>query len=361
MVNSVDRLLDANVDRIVEGLRVVGEVLRFVAEDAKLTGAVRTLRRDVVAVVHSVPHMRERRVSARDSVTDVGRSLPSSPYRDLVDLIEANWSRVQESLRTLEEIGRACYPGWAERLAPLRYEAYTLEKHTVTAMQPFIVRSRLDFGLYVVLGQAQQKGRDFETVTRAAIAGGAGAIQLRAKELGKRDILEWAKRLRAITAESGTTFLINDHLDIAMACEADGVHLGQNDLPIADARRIVGPNIILGASTHSVEEALEAETQGASYINVGPIFPTQTKAVSVPPVGPGLLREIRVRVQTPLTCMGGIGVKNIGQVLDAGAERVAVVSAVVGAEEIEAAARQLSDTIEAAQKRRSGTESPTRP
>ncbi len=345
---SIHRLVDANLDRVVEGLRVVGEVLRFVAEREDLTASVRNLRRKIVAAVKCIPQLQAKAIAARDSETDVGRNLPSGGYRDILDIAHANWSRVQESIRTLEEVSRAYIPGLASALGPLRYEAYVLEQATVTNLAQFALRSKLDFGLYVVLGQAQQQGRDFETVTRAAIAGGAGAIQLRAKELSKREILDWAKRLREITAEAGVTFLINDHLDVALASGADGVHLGQSDLPLPEARAIAGPDLIIGASTHSLEQALEAEAQGTTYLNVGPIFPTQTKVAGVPPVGPELIGQVLEHVKTPITCMGGINKSNINLVVEQGARRVAVVSAVVGAPDIAAAARELSGCIAAA-------------
>ena len=343
--SSIHRLIDANLDRVVEGLRVVGELLRFVAEREDLTASVRDLRHNVVAAIQRVPQLQKRAIAARDSESDVGRGLASSSYRDVLDVAHANWSRAQESIRTLEEVSRAYVPGLADALGPLRYDAYVLEQATLSCLSAFVVRSKLDFGLYVVLGQKQQMGRDFETVTRAAIAGGAECIQLRAKELGKRDILDWARRLRGITAEAGVTFVINDHIDIALAAGADGVHLGQDDLPIPEARAIAGPDLILGASTHSLDQALVAEQEGASYINVGPVFPTMTKEGARAPVGPELLGNVLRQIKTPMTCMGGINAWNIGQVLAQGASRVAVVSAVVGADDIAGAARELAERI----------------
>jgi thiamine-phosphate pyrophosphorylase len=179
----------------------------------------------------------------------------------------------------------------------------------------------------------------------AAIAGGAGCIQLRAKKLGKRELLREARTLRKITRDAGVTFMINDHIDIALTVEADGVHLGQDDFPIPEARRIVGPAIILGASTHSVEEALQAEREGASYINVGPVFATQTKEGVGAPVGVELVAQVKAAVHTPQTCMGGIKLHNVREVVLAGAERIAVVSEVVSADDIAAAARALVEAI----------------
>ncbi|MBD3267324.1 thiamine phosphate synthase, partial [bacterium] len=158
-------------------------------------------------------------------------------------------------------------------------------------------------------------------------------------------ILEWAYRLRELTRENNVTFIINDHLDIAQAVDADGVHLGQDDFPIKEARRITGPEFILGASTHSVEEAKRAVDDGASYINIGPIFTTGTKKNVMDAVGPNLITEVTSQVDIPFTVMGGIKKQNVQEVLKRGARRIAVVTAVVGADDIAGAARELTHAI----------------
>lgn len=214
------------------------------------------------------------------------------------------------------------------------------------------VRDKLDFELYVVTGREQARGRAHEAVVRAAIRGGAGCIQLRDKTISRRELLEEAYLLQALCAEMGATFILNDHLDIALAVGADGCHLGQDDLPIPEARRVAGPDFILGASTHSVNQALRAVEEGASYINVGPIFPTATKKGGHPPVTPDLIRQVKPLVSIPLTTMGGINPSNVAEVVRAGADRVAVVSAVVGADDVEAAAREMVDLIRSAKAER---------
>ncbi len=287
-------------------------------------------------------------VSARDSEHDIGRRFSLDRHQGVVDLCRSNASRVQESIRVLEESFRTTHLEAARKLSDLRYRTYTLEKELVDGLASHDLRRKLDFTLYVVLGREQSRGRDFLQVTRAAIAGGAGAIQLRDKEMGKRELLEWAKKLREVTAENNVTFIMNDHIDIALASGADGVHLGQDDFPISEARRLLGPSMIIGASSHSLQQALRAQQDGASYVNVGPIFPTTTKKGGHPPVGPALIGDVLKEVSIPVTTMGGINLSNIDQVLAQGARRVAVVSAVVGAEDIAAAAAALRARIEAA-------------
>ncbi len=203
----------------------------------------------------------------------------------------------------------------------------------------------LDFDLYPVTCQALSKGRSNLDVLDALIEGGARVVQLREKELSDREFFELARSFRQRTEQAGMTLIINDRVDVCRAVEADGVHLGQDDFPLREARRLLGPNTIIGVSTHRVEQALRAVEEGADYINVGPIFETQTKQHSGPPVGLDLFREIRRLVNIPITVMGGIKLENLDQVLEAGARRIAVVSAVVGADDIAATVRQFRRRI----------------
>ena len=203
----------------------------------------------------------------------------------------------------------------------------------------------LDFDLYPVTCQALSKGRSNLDVLDALIEGGARVVQLREKELSDREFFEMARAFRQRTEQAGMTLIINDRVDVCRAVEADGVHLGQDDFPLREARRLLGPNTIIGVSTHRVEQALRAVEEGADYINVGPIFETQTKQHSGPPVGLDLFREIRRLVNIPITVMGGIKLENLDQVLEAGARRIAVVSAVVGADDIATTVRQFRRRI----------------
>lgn len=342
------RLIDANLNRAAEGLRVLGELARFVSDDYRLADTAREIRQALHPAVTGQTGSRPGPISERDSEGDVGRQFSFDRHHSLVELCRANARRAEESLRVLEESCRTTDVGAAQRLSRLRYRTYTLEKDLVDRLAPHDVARKLEFALYVVLGREQSRGRDFLEVTRAAIAGGAGAIQLRDKEMGKRELLEWAKRLRDVTAESDVTFMVNDHIDIALASGADGVHLGQDDFPVAEARRLVGPSMVIGASSHSLEQALRAQQEGASYVNVGPIFPTATKKGGHPPVGPELIGTVLKHIVVPITTMGGIDLSNVDLVLAQGARRVAVVSAVVGAEDITAAATALRARIDAA-------------
>ncbi|MBN2328047.1 MAG: thiamine phosphate synthase [Candidatus Omnitrophica bacterium] len=340
------RMIDANADRAAEGLRVVGDVARFVLNEDGLAHTWRSIRGDLWSVLGSVPGLQRRSLESRDSAGDVGRGFKANRHVDLLHLTRTNIHRAQESLRVLEESCRSIDLNAVEQFAQLRYRCYELEPVMFARLSAWEHQRKLDFNLYVVLGREFSHGRDFDDVAEQAIDGGAGCIQLRDKSMSKRELLVWAHRLRELTLERGATFIINDHLDIALAVEADGVHLGQDDLPVPEARRIAGPHFIIGASTHSAAEARCAVEEGASYINIGPIFATQTKKGAVSPVGPEMITDVTSAVQHPFTVMGGIKLDNVDQVLQRGARRIAVVTAVVGAPNITEAARALSIKIQ---------------
>ena len=194
--------------------------------------------------------------------------------------------------------------------------------------------------LYVIIDRAAVSARDPVEVASAAIRGGADVIQLRDKTGSARQQLETARRLRPLTRAAGIPLIINDRADLAFASEADGIHLGQDDLPIQEVRRIVGPDTLIGKSTHSLDQALAAQAEGANYIGVGPIFPTPTKP-DYGSVGTGLIEEVAARIELPFVCIGGIELGNVEQVVEAGARCVAVVRAVCAAENPESAARRL--------------------
>ncbi len=200
------------------------------------------------------------------------------------------------------------------------------------------------YRLYVILDRKSQRGRSFLETARAAIKGGADVIQLRDKELSAKELIRQGAPVRELTRQTETLFIVNDRLDVAVALRADGVHLGQDDLPIDAAKRIIGPKVLIGKSSHSLEQALEAEREGADYIGVGPVFATPTKP-SYLPVGLRLVKEVSERIKIPFIAIGGVDIENIQQVLDSGAVNVAVVRSVAGAENIEQSARELKEIM----------------
>ena len=208
----------------------------------------------------------------------------------------------------------------------------------------------LQTDLYPVTCERHSAGRSNLEVLDAAIRGGAGIIQLREKERTAGELYRMALRFRKVTADAGILLIINDHVDIALAVGADGVHLGQEDLPLAAARTIA-PDLLIGISTHSREEALKAQCEGADYVNIGPIFPTRTKEGVKRFLGPESIAGIAAGLEIPFTVMGGITGANIDRVLAQGARRVAVVTAVTMADDMAGTIVSLREKI-----RRAGTE-----
>jgi len=209
----------------------------------------------------------------------------------------------------------------------------------------------MDWSLYVITDAKLSCGRSHLEVIRAAIAGGATIVQYREKEGTTRQLVKEAHALRELTRQNGVLFIVNDRVDVALAVDADGVHVGQDDMPAILARRLMGPGKIVGVSATNLEEALQAERDGADYIGAGPIFATPTKPDAAPPMGLDGLAEICRRVSVPVVAIGGINEDNATAVIEAGADGVAVVSAIVAAPDVEAAARRLREAVEATRRR----------
>ncbi len=199
--------------------------------------------------------------------------------------------------------------------------------------------------LYIVTDRQASRGRDHLELVRAALEGGADTIQLRDKGMSGRELYSLALEMGTLVRSCGATFIVNDRLDIALAAGADGAHLGQDDIPVSAARAISPARFIIGASVGSVAEALEAERDGADYLALSPVFSTPTKGDAGPGHGLDVLRQIRSAVSVPVIAIGGINHGNARDVILAGAEGVAVISAVLGAEDVRSAARSLKGAV----------------
>jgi thiamine-phosphate pyrophosphorylase len=207
---------------------------------------------------------------------------------------------------------------------------------------------RFPTDLYLILDPAVIPQRDLLGAAQEAIRGGVRMIQFREKNGGRKQTYETAVRLRDLTRQEKVILIINDDLDLAMAVEADGVHLGQEDLPIVRARAVLGMDRIIGGSAHTMDQALSAQKAGADYLGIGPIYPSPTKQAR-PPLGPDLLSRIRSKISIPLFAIGGISEQNVREVLLAGADGVACISAVLsvpgGTSDIRKAAERLLEII----------------
>lgn len=332
------RILDAAANRTREGLRVIEDFVRFGLDDAHLSRYLKESRHELTSILSLVPQ--PSLLASRDTIHDVGTTISTSAeYQraSTTDVVAASFKRVQEALRTLEEYSKVIDASLAPRFEQLRYQLYTAEKavrRTASAVE------RLqDQKLYLLVGAAQGDDR-FETVVKETLSAGVRLFQLRDKQLADRDLLRQARRLRAWTREAGATLIINDRPDLAVLSDADGVHVGQEELSVQDARRIVGPDRIVGVSTHSIEQARQAVLEGADYLGVGPVFPSGTKSFTDFP-GLQFVNSVAAEIRLPWFAIGGITSDKITDLRAAGATRIAVSGAIESSGSPALAAREM--------------------
>ena len=332
------RALDASANRAREALRVAEDYCRFCLDDALLSGELKRLRHDLTAALASLPV--GMLLEARETLRDVGTTLSTAAERErhsLREVAHANLKRLQEALRSLEEFGKLFGGDLGARLEELRYRSYTLERAILLGAT---ARERLAGCTVQVLLTGSLCSAALDWTIAEAAAGGATVVQLREKKLTDRELLERARNVRRWTRQAGVLFIVNDRPDIARLAEADGVHLGQDDLPVKEARRIVGPDLLIGVSTHDVEQVRRAVLDGASYLGVGPTFPSGTKEFSEL-AGLEFVRQAVAETSLPLFVLGGINARTLPAAVAAGARRIAVSQAVCQAEDPRAAVAEL--------------------
>ena len=335
------RILDASANRAREGLRVVEDYCRFALDDRFLVHETKQIRHDLTAALGTLP------IQARDTRHDVGTTVTtaqegqrSSPRH----VVRANLKRVQEALRSLEEYAKYALSNTTPPFEQLRHHrTYTLERMLLVRED---ADSRLaNTKLYVLLTRGLATA-SLEWTIQEAAAGGAGIFQLREKKYQDRELVELARDVRRWTHVTHTLFIVNDRPDIARLVEADGVHLGQDDMTVKDARRIMGPEALIGVSTHKVEDIRAAILDGASYLGVGPTFHSGTKEFDRL-AGLEFIREAASITTLPWFAIGGIQASNVHEVKSAGAVRIAVSQAVIAAPEPRLAAAQLLASVKA--------------
>jgi len=338
------RILDASANRAREGLRVVEDYARFALGDPMLTRRIKDVRHRLGEAIRGLDL--DLLLASRDTVGDVGTHIMTASERARENpraVLIANFKRAGEALRSLEEYGKLVDVWLSGRFEVLRYDVYTLEKLTLTAMA---ARQGMgDVNLMVLVGGLPTLG-DLTWIVGEALAGGAGAIQLREKGLSDREWLTRAREVRIMTAQARARFVMNDRPDLARLAGADAVHLGQDDVTPRDARRIVGPGMLVGVSTHDRAQLERAVLDGAGYLGVGPVFASRTKDFD-DLAGLGHVRLAAESAGLPWFAIGGIDAENLDEVLDAGARRVAVGSAVVRAEYPRKAAAALRARLDA--------------
>lgn len=318
----VYRILDANLDRAREGLRIIEEWCRFGLNNAQLAGECKKERQEL-ANLHT-PELRAARNTPGDPGTDLTH--PQEEQRaSIKSLLQANFCRVEEALRVLEEYAKLYNPNMGKACKQMRYRIYTLESNLMGYhRQQLLFRSHL----YLVTSPSEKL---LETI-EAALKGGLTLVQYRDKIADDTVRLEQAKKLRQLCHTYGAIFLVNDRVDLALAVDADGVHLGQQDLPIAIARQLLGPHRLIGRSTTNQQEMQAAIAEGADYVGVGPVYATPTKE-GKPAAGLEYVSYAAKNCPIPWFAIGGIDTSNVNDVVNAGANRVAVVRSLMQAEQ----------------------------
>ena len=330
-MDNLYRVLDANLNRAVEGIRVIEDLVRFGSNNREISSRLRELRQQLRESFRPYQTML---LGSRESRGDVGQKTSSESTVDKRksprDIIDANFRRAQEAIRSIEESAKALnHYSEAKKSETIRFELYTLHQTVLT-----LFKHSLPDGIYGITDEKFSNGRDVLSQTREMCEAGIKIIQFREKKKCKREKLLIAKEMRKITSKQGVKLIINDDIDIALSVNADGIHIGQDDIDPIEARKIVGPNMMIGLSTHNEKQLLQACELPVDYIGVGPIFSTQTKENVCDAVGLEYL-EIAVQKATlGFVAIGGIKEGNIDSVLELGAKSVCLVSEIVGAENI---------------------------
>jgi thiamine-phosphate pyrophosphorylase len=333
------RALDASANRASEALRVLEDVVRFALDDVPLTNLLKQLRHDLAAVLASGPL--RHRAAQRDVVGDVGAGLTASsslPRRSVADLVAANAARAAQALRSLEETSAVVVPGAVADFERLRYRVYDVERRSLAAAR---ARDRLAAATVCVLVDGRADEAAFARLVEAVIGAGVRMLQLRDKSLPMATLAARARTALAIARrhapDDPAMVIVNDRVDVAAAVGASGAHVGAEDLPVSLARRVLGPDAVIGATAHDVAEARAAVAAGADYLGIGPCFPSATKRFGA--FAPReFLGTVAAETALPVYAIGGITLARLGELADLGIRRVAVAAAVTAAPDPGAAA-----------------------
>jgi thiamine-phosphate pyrophosphorylase len=336
------RLLDANFNRSREALRVLEDYARFVLDHEHLCRLLKSLRHDFQSATAS---LQARAIASRDTAGDVGTGITTQTElqrESAASVVTAAGKRLTEALRTIEEYLKTDHGATARTIEQIRYRTYEVEKLILLTLSPG--RERMaGIALHVLITEALCH-QPWLSVAEQALQGGAGCLQLREKTMDGGELLSRAWQLTALCHRYHAVCIINDRPDIALLSGADGVHVGQGDLPALAARQLLGPDKIIGVSTANLDQAKQAVIDGADYVGCGPVFTSTTK----PKDHLAGLEYAVLATKTlpiPAVAISGITPDNVGVLAAAGVRRVAVSSAVIGVADPKTAAQRLSECL----------------
>lgn len=342
-MKNIYRIIDANINRAAEGIRVLEDLARFNFESSSITEKMRNLRHKLRK---NIAFFDNKLLSSRNSAEDLGKEISQQTLNDRKtskkQLIFSNFKRAQEALRTIEENLKILEKNdLSKEYEMIRFALYEIEKEF-----SLLSNKNIPEGIYGITAEKFSKGRKNIDVVREMIKGGIKILQYREKNKYKsfKELYEECREIRKITYNEGITFIVNDFIDIAMMVDADGVHIGQDDFPIIEVRNLIG-NKIIGLSTHSPKQAELAIASGADYIGVGPIFSTQTKENVCNAVGLEYLDYAVENVKIPFIAIGGIKEHNISEIIRRGAKRICLVTEIVGADDIQEKIKRINEKI----------------
>mgnify|MGYP001320727773 CR=1 FL=1 len=335
----VAQLIDANLDRAREGIRVIEDWCRFGLCRKDLIETLKSWRQELGV------HHKDEYKEARSTLNDQGAGLshPAQNKRTKpLEIVFANFARVQEALRVLEEFTRHSNTDLSKLSAKIRYEIYDLETTVSKASKTNLRLKKLSSCKLCLITSPHP---DLMQIVCLALDAGVEMVQYRGKEGEDLEKLSQAKELVSICKKHDALFIVNDRVDIALAVDADGVHLGQDDLPAEIARQIIGPDKILGISAHSISEALKAEENGCNYIGIGPIFSSKTK-LNIQSLGIENLLKISSATQLPWFAIGGINCSSLPKLIALKDKKIAVIEAIMNSNDPTATTKKLLEQLQ---------------
>lgn len=344
--NEAWRVLDANANRAAEGLRTLEDFARLVREDELVVQSVKAIRHGLAEALR--PYERRLRLANRSTAADAGTEVTEASEAnrsELIDLVPAAAERVTQALRQLEEFGKLVAPELGEAFKKLRYDTYDrLARVELQLTAQGMGRCGWNAPSLYLLVDCELPVEEFIAYLKSLAEAGVDWFQLRDKDVDGGQLVQYGRAAMWALEQSRSGVVINDRIDVALACGAYAVHLGQEDIGLAEARRLVGQKLQIGVSTHDLSQALEAERGGADYIGCGPTFPSGTKQFEEF-AGTAFLSQVASEVELPFYAIGGVELTNLEQVVASGCHRVAVSGVINRAENPVAAARELKSRL----------------